>query len=58
MMLRSLMLALAMAGCVVAGTAGTTTSGPPEPPPPPRYEAVEPRTGFVFIQGHWEWQGQ
>ncbi|HEX2685156.1 MAG TPA: hypothetical protein VHN14_00985 [Kofleriaceae bacterium] len=56
-MLRSLMLALALAGCIVAGTAGMRTSGPPRPPPP-RYEAVEPRAGSSFIQGHWEWQGQ
>ena len=58
-MLRSLVLVLAMGGCVIAGTgvATTTASGPPGPRPPPRYEAVEPRAGFVFIAGEWMWQG-
>lgn len=28
-----------------------------EDPPPPRHVRVEPRSGYVFIQGHWDRRG-
>jgi hypothetical protein len=52
----ALAIALALAGCL-----------PPEPtsdgvaivfqaPPPPKPERADPRTGFVFMHGHWLWR--
>lgn len=26
-------------------------------PPPPRYVHVQPRSGFIWIQGRWDWRG-
>jgi hypothetical protein len=28
-----------------------------EAPPPPRYRTVQPRAGYVWVRGHWEWRG-
>jgi hypothetical protein len=31
-------------------------SGPTSPPPPPRDERYEPKAGFVWAKGHYEWR--
>lgn len=45
-------LATIIAGCVV--------SSPRVAPPPPRSEAISAKPGpnFVWIGGHWKWNGQ
>ena len=49
----------ALGGCMVSGEAHV--AGPAivveSDPPPPRYEAVVVRPGFVWITGHWNWNG-
>ncbi|HEU0036632.1 MAG TPA: hypothetical protein VFQ53_38730 [Kofleriaceae bacterium] len=32
------------------------SSGPTTPPPPPRDERYEPKSGFVWARGHYEWR--
>ncbi len=29
---------------------------PTEAPPTPRHKRMKPRSGFVWVQGHWEWR--
>jgi hypothetical protein len=31
---------------------------PTEAPPPPKEEAAQPRAGFVWIKGRWDWKGK
>ena len=47
------MLAAPLAGC----TGETTVMVRDESPPPHRYERVQYRPGYVFIQGHWQRRG-
>jgi hypothetical protein len=49
-----LALALGSATCVVR-TRGAVVVGPA--PPPPRVTVVEPRAGYVWIEGRWDWDG-
>lgn len=63
---RRLMTALAMAGCFAMLVPACTlrASGRVRPayvvteePPPPRHREVQPKSGHVWVRGHWEWRG-
>src|SRR5262245_26478203 len=43
-----------LGACVGSGTYHGTLVARSEPPPP-RYEAYDPRPGYVWVDGHWAW---
>jgi hypothetical protein len=54
--LRALAITSALAGtgaCYAQGRATVRTSEPP----PPRVVVVQPRAGYVWVDGHWDWSG-
>ena len=62
--LRSLGLAVALAAtvpaCVVSASGRVRTHGTvviTDAPPEPKQETYEPRSGYVWVRGHWNWQG-
>jgi hypothetical protein len=62
--LASLLFAgLLLPACMVSGTGGAYVTGPAvvveveEEPPPPRVVVVQPRPGFVWIEGRWTRRG-
>jgi hypothetical protein len=42
-------------GCVASGRYHASGVVVASEPPPPRYEAADPRPGYVWIDGHWDW---
>jgi hypothetical protein len=56
-------LALAASGCVVRARGGVFVPAPTavvvveEEPPPPRVTYVQPRAGFIWIEGRWIHRG-
>ena len=48
---------LLLTGCIVREPVVVRT---PPPPPPPRAEVVVPQPGpaYVWIAGHWAWDGR
>lgn len=61
--LTTLGLALALGAtvpaCLVHGTARVRTRGVVvvDAPPPPREERFEARSGYVWVRGNWQWNG-
>ncbi len=58
-----LFAALLLSACVVRGSGAAYVSGPvavvevEEEPPPPRVVVVQPRPGFVWVEGRWVRRG-
>lgn len=56
----ALVVSLATGGCFVSGSARVRPVAVVEvesEPPPPQQEVFEVRPGFVWITGHWQWNG-
>ncbi len=55
----ALALGATVPACVVSGSGRLRTRGTVvvDAPPPPREERIETRSGYVFVRGHWEWNG-
>jgi len=55
------LIAATVPACVVQARGRVRTAGTvevTEAPPPPQEERIEVRTGYVFVRGHWDWQGR
>ena len=58
-----LLAALLLPGCMVRASGGAYVSAPvavvevEEEPPPPRVVVVQPRPGFIWIEGRWVRRG-
>jgi len=55
------LLAAVVPACVFSAQGRVRTHGTvtvTEAPPPPQEEVIEVRSGYVFVRGHWDWQGR
>ena len=55
------LLVATVPACVVSAQGRVRTHGRvevTEAPPPPQEERIEVRSGYVFVRGHWDWQGR